>query len=105
MLDETLSEVLDPAIRTETSKVPSSSKSCVAEHVPEVPMTREDSSSPNRKMHLKGPVPPVKVEVNVTFCPTRGLLLETVIPVIARAGSEKVKLSVPPAGTFCVLIT
>jgi hypothetical protein len=105
ILDEALSEVLDPMIRTVTSKVPESSKSCVAEQEPDVPLTLEDSSSPNRKMHLKGPVPPVKMDVNVTSCPTKRLLLETVKLVVARTGSKKVKLSVLLAETIRVLIT
>ncbi len=54
---------------------------------------------------MKGAVPPVNVDVNVTSCPTKGLLLETVKPVVDKAGSEKVKVTVPPAGTLLVLVT
>ena len=104
MLDETLSEALDPTMRTVTLKVPSSSKSRVAEQLPKVPATLADSSSPNRKVHLKGAVPPVKVDVNVTSCPTNGLLVEMVRLAGTKAGSEKVKVSVPLAGTILVLV-
>ena len=86
-------------------KVPELSKSWVAVQLPDIPWDTADSSSPKWKMHLKGAVPPVNVAVNVTTCPDKGLLLERTIPVVARAGSEKVKLRVPPAETFWVLPT
>ena len=85
-----MSEVLAPLTVTVTEKKPGSSKSCVTEQLPATARTRADSPSPNLKRQVNGAVPPVNVEVKVTFCSNPGLKEVTVNEVITRGGIEKV---------------
>ena len=56
-------------------------------------MTLEDSSSPNRKVQVKGAVPPVYEAVKVTGSSTKGVEFEAVKLVITSGGMEKVKVT------------
>ena len=75
----------------------------MVEQVPRLPETRDSSSSPNLKKHVKGPVPPVYVAVKVATWLGLGLVGETVKLLITSGGMENVKVAGWPGRIGIVL--